>query len=92
MTSSQKQHPLVIAGAWRAADGNVAVALTNIADQALSLSLALDPTYYRLPKHAHVYRIDETGRRPIGSFTSDDPTLNLELPARQAWIIEFTEE
>ena len=92
LTSSQKQHPLAIAGAWRASDGDVAIALASIAEQALSLSLALDPAYYDLPKHAHVYRIDEAGRHPIGSFTSDKPTLKLELPPRQAWIIEFTEE
>jgi len=92
LTSSQKQHPLAIAGAWRGADGDVAVALASIADRTLPLSLTLDPTYYRLPNQARIYRIDETRRQPLGSFASDDPTLKLELPARQAWIVEFTEE
>jgi hypothetical protein len=91
LTSYKRRHPLALAGAWRAADGDVAVALASIADRTLSLSLALDPAYYRLPKHARAHRIDETGRSPIGPL-DDDPSLKLELPARQAWIIEFSED
>jgi len=92
LTSSQKRHPLAIAGAWRAADGDVAIALANIADRTLPLSLTLDRAYYRLPKRAHAYRIDEAGRRPIGPLVSDGPSLRLELPARQAWIVEFSKD
>ena len=91
LTSSQKRHPLAIAGAWRAADGDVAIALANVADRSLSLSLTLDPAYYHLPKQAQAYRIDEAGRHPIGQHTNDGLPLKLELPARQAWIVEFPE-
>lgn len=92
LTASQKRHPLAIAGAWRAADGDVAIALANIADRTFPLSLSLDPAYYRLPNHARVYRIDEEGREAIGPLGGDGYSLEMKLPARQAWIIEFCEE
>jgi hypothetical protein len=65
--------------------------LASIADRPLSLSLALDAEYHGLPKQARAFRIDETGRRPIGSIDDDDSSLQVELPSRQAWIIEFSD-
>jgi hypothetical protein len=91
LTSSTKRHPLAIAGAWRAPSGDVGIALASIADRPLSLSLALDAEYYGLPEKPRAYRIDETGRRPIELPDGDDLSLNLELPPRQAWIIEFSD-
>ena len=90
LTASEKRHPLALAGAWRAADGDVAVALASIADEPLPLRLALDPQYYRLPKQARAYRIDEQGRRPAELLRGDDHSLSLELPAREAWVLEFS--
>jgi hypothetical protein len=52
--------------------------------------LALDAEYYGLPDQPRAYRIDETGRRPIGLLDADALSLNLKLPPRQAWIIEFS--
>lgn len=92
LTSYQKSHPLAIAGAWRSADGDVGIALASIADRPLPLSLSIDRAYYRLPSQAHVYRIDEAGRHPIGPLTGNSSLLKLELPARQTWIVEFTED
>ncbi len=89
LTSSTKRHPLAIAGAWRAPDGDVAVALASLADEPLSLSFALDREYYGLPKQPQAYRIDETGRWPIDLPGGHDPLRKLELPPRQAWMIEF---
>jgi hypothetical protein len=81
---------LALAGAWRAADGDVAVALTNIADEPLALSFALDAQYCGLPKEPQAYRIDESGRHPIELPDAADVRLNVPLPAREAWIIEFS--
>jgi hypothetical protein len=89
LTSYRKRHPLVIAGAWRATNGDVGIALASIADRTLPVSLMLDWAYYRLPSRARVYRIDEAGRHPIGPLSDDGSRLKLELPARQAWIVEF---
>ena len=92
LTFSQKRHPLAVAGAWRATDGDVAIALASVSDRPLPLSLSLDPAYYRLPKQARAYRIDEKGREPIGPLAADGSSLKLELPALQAWIVEFSRD
>ncbi len=89
VASFKHRHPSAIAGAWRAADGDVAIALASIVDEPLSLSIPLDPKYYGLEKEPRAYRIDETGRFPIKPLAGDGLSLKLELPARQAWIIEF---
>ena len=90
LTSSTKRHPLALAGAWRAADGDVAVALASVADQPLSLSFVIDWEDYGLPKQPRAYRIDETSRQPLELPDGDDVPLRLELPAHEAWIIEFS--
>jgi hypothetical protein len=50
LTSSRKSIPLALAGAWRAADGDVALALASLADETLSLSFTIDRQYYGLPQ------------------------------------------
>jgi hypothetical protein len=90
LTSFRKQHPLALAGAWRAADGDVAIAITSIADQPQTLRFTLDADYYHLPQPRRVYRIDDTGRHPLESPTGEDTEVAIELPPREAWIIEFS--
>jgi len=92
LTSSVRRVPLALAGAWRAADGDVAIALASIADEPLPLRFTLDPQYYRLPKQARAYRIDETGRRPVELIRGDDHSVRVELPAREAWVLELSGE
>lgn len=89
LTSCTKHHPLALAGAWRAADGDTGVALASIADEPLSLSLEVPAEYHGLLRR-RTYRIDETGRRPIELLDAGDRRFKLVLPARQAWIIEFS--
>jgi hypothetical protein len=90
LTSCEKRHPLVLAGAWRAADGDVAVVLASVADRAIPLAFTIDPLRYGLPRRGQTYRIDQSGRRPIEDFGEDGPSLKFELPAREAWMIEFS--
>jgi hypothetical protein len=91
LTSYRKRHPAAVAGAWRAADGRVAVVLASVADEPLSLSFRLDPEYYGLDKLPRACRIDATGRRPVRLPDGDDAPLQFDLPAREAWIIEFSD-
>jgi hypothetical protein len=92
LTTSQRRHPLALAGAWRAPDGNVAIALASIADRPLSLRFTLDSQYYRLPQGGRTYRIDAKGRQPIKLPYGDDVPLTLELPPHELWVIEFHNE
>lgn len=89
LTTSRRRHPLALAGAWRASDGNVAIVLASVADEPLSLSLEIDREYYGLPENSKVYRIDATGRRAMERSEDDGSTLALELAARGVCILEF---
>ena len=89
LTSSQRRHPLALAGAWRAADGDVAIALASVVDEPLSLSLAIDREYYQLPDDARPYRIDEAGRHKIKQPSNTGSRLPLDLPPRGLCLVEF---
>ena len=88
-TAFQKRCPLALAAAWRAPDGDVALALASIADSPLDLSFNLDAAYYRLPKRGKIYRLDETERKEIGSIKRRSLPLKLTLPPRGACFVEF---
>ncbi|HWI58959.1 MAG TPA: DUF6259 domain-containing protein, partial [Bacillota bacterium] len=89
LTTYQRPFALVVAGAWRAPDGTVAIALASIAEDPLRLALPINTEYYRLPKRTKVYRLDETGRKPIGRWGKTPSPLVLDLPARGACLLEF---
>ncbi len=86
----QAPRALVLAGAWRAPDGDIAVALASIADEPLTLSFTADASYYRLPKGAKLYRLDESGRHQASGAQRVDGPINLKLPPRGACLYEFS--
>jgi len=88
-TVSTAQYPAAIAGAWRAADGSVAIAVASIVDQPMSISFAFDPAAYGLASGGQIERIDERGRRPFGEFSSGIVPITLDLPAGGAYVLEF---
>lgn len=88
LTNFVKRLPLALAGAWRAPDGNVAVALASIATEALELTLTFDPAYYGLTGATQVFRIDESGRTRV-PFTSGAGNLRVSLPPAGACVVEF---
>jgi len=88
-TVSVARYPAAIAGAWRAADGSVAIAVASIVDEPTSVSFAFDPAVYGLARGGQIERIDEGGRRPFGEFSSTVVPIALELPAGGAYVLEF---
>jgi hypothetical protein len=88
-TVSTARFPAAIAGAWRAPDGSVAIALASIVDEPVTVSFDFDPGVYRLTGAGQIDRIDETGRRPFGRFSSRVVPVTLELPAGGAYVLEF---
>ena len=88
LTTSQRRHPQALAGAWRAADGNVAIALASVADEPLSLSLEIDREYYGLPKALEIHGIYTTGRETL-EWSDSFSRLAVKLPPRGACILEF---
>lgn len=89
LTTFQKTFPQALAGAWRAADGQIGVALANISDNPVTVSWSSDLTTYGLPKQGALYRIDEWGRKSIGQYWSENFTMTVKLGAREACMIEF---
>src|SRR5207253_5333431 len=91
-TVSAARYPAALAGAWRAENGNVAIAVASILDQPTSVSFAFDPAVYGLVGGGgggQIERIDERGRRRFGEFSSGVVPIALELPAGGAYVLEF---
>jgi hypothetical protein len=89
LRASKRTYPVALAGAWRAADGDVAIALASIHDEPLRLRLPIDAPAYGLPARCAVYGIDGTGRQRLGLFDTRDPFWQLDLPPRGLCLLEF---
>ena len=89
LTSFERRYPLALGGAWRAPDGDVALALASIANEPLTVPLFLEAREYGLPKRGTIYRLSLSGRRPIGKFTGRRVSLRVPLAAREACMVEF---
>jgi len=89
LTAFQKTSPLALAAAWRAPDGNVGIAVASIADEPIRFTLDLPDAGYGLPRNASVYQMDEAGRRRLGTLRRIGNSIELELSARGARILEL---
>ena len=89
LTEFKKEYPLVWAGAWRAPDGKVAIALASVADEPIDLSLTVDPKYYGISPRARITRVDPVASHPLGRLAPKSP-LNVNLPPRSACLLEFS--
>ncbi len=89
LKESKRTCPVALAGAWRAPDGDVGIALASISDEKLSLRLPINATAYGLKDGCSIYRTDESGRHRLGRFDVRDSVVRLELPPRGICVIEF---
>ena len=89
LRSFERRYPMALGGAWRAPDGDVAVALASIAGEPLTVPLVLEGKAYGLPKEGRVYRLSPSGRLPIGRFTGRGVAISVPLAAREACVVEF---
>ncbi|HSL69002.1 MAG TPA: DUF6259 domain-containing protein [Longimicrobiales bacterium] len=86
---SQGRYPAAIAGAWRAKDGSIAIAVASILDEPTRVSFTFDAAAYGVAAGGTIFRIDESGRAPFGTFAPTTTPVNLELPAGGAVVLEF---
>ena len=89
LKASRRTYPVALAGAWRAPDGDVGIALASIHEGTLRLRLPIDAQAYRLEGHCAVHRIDHTGRHRVGVFDVRERTFPVELPPRGICLVEF---
>jgi len=85
----RKSCPRVMASAWQAADGGVAVILANVSDDPQPVSVDLSRGLYPIPASCTIARLDADGSREIGPI-GGEPRLELTLPPAEACIYEFT--
>jgi hypothetical protein len=89
LTSFEGRFPRVLSGAWRASDGNVAVALVNIVSEPIIVPLVLQQKEYGIPSRGKIWRLGPAGRRSIGSFKGERVSIAVPLAAREACLVEF---
>lgn len=85
----QKTYPVVLASAWHAPDGDIAVVLVSIADTPQEFSIPLDKRVYSLPKAGNIFLLDDAGRRLVGEFKEEHVILQGELPPFGARVYEL---
>ena len=82
----------VLASAWRAADGTVAVVLVSILDTPVEFTLNLDGKSYGITPGWHSGVLDETGEKPMGEVSAVPLPLQVSLPPRGARVYTFSKE
>jgi len=85
----QRAYPAVLGGAWRAADGDVAIALANITEQPQQFILTLERTNYPLPEDCVLCVCDDTGERDVECAPDDPLRVTVALAPAGACVYTF---
>jgi len=88
-TTSTGTFPAAIAGAWRAPDGRVAIAIASIVDRPQTVSFEVSPRTYGVAGSGRVVRIDGKQETTMARFSGGPVPLSLELPAGGAAVLEL---
>lgn len=86
----EKWVPPVLAGAWRAPDGNLGVALVNISELPVTFMIGLDRSDSGLPEQGTVFQVDEIEKKAIGVFRGGHYEQAHTLAGPGAYLLEFT--
>jgi hypothetical protein len=79
--------PAVLTGAWRAANGQVGIALASIDDAAHTITLALDPTRHGTARGATVWRVDASGKKQVATLAAGARTLTVDVAALEGVLL-----
>lgn len=81
--------PSVLAAAWQASDGNVAVALVNIGDSTEEIELSLESSRYPLGEKGKVRRITADTEEEMGLWTQGQALHALTLEGSSLAVVEY---
>lgn len=81
--------PNVLASAWKAPDGGVAVVLANITSATQAVHLNLDRTVYPFPEVGNVFSVGEEGRGKAGIIHQGSVILDLVMDPTDVRVYEF---
>ncbi|MBW7864550.1 MAG: hypothetical protein H3C30_09085 [Candidatus Hydrogenedentes bacterium] len=74
-----KTVPSVLAAAWRASDGGVAVMLANITDDSVPVAISLNSPDYSLSENGVINELTTAGAQPVGEFQEGRAELTVKL-------------
>ena len=89
-----KPVPVVCVGAWRSADGCLAVAMANISKSAaVPVKFDINAADYGMRGKCKIFRIDDKSRRKIGVSGADGVAhIDTAIAPSDAWVLEFVPE
>jgi hypothetical protein len=85
----RRRVPQYLVGAWRAADGDIAVAIANIADTDHQIRFTLSREEHGLPDRGRVYKRLPEGRTQLSFFENGQATITDILAPAGAVIYEI---
>jgi hypothetical protein len=89
VTKFKKKVPAVYAGAWKASDGCLGIAVAGIHDEQITAEFELNATEYGLPKDGEIYLITDTERKLMQTYSQEKIHVSLTMPARSTYVLEF---
>lgn len=82
--------PRALAGAWQAADGDVAIAIANIADVPVTVTLKPARPEYPIAEAGTIRCVSENGAAEAGRWKEGTAELAVTLPPDDAQVYEFS--
>lgn len=89
VTRFEKKVNTLYAGLWQSQEGNLALAVSNIADEPQEIAFTVDAAAFGLPSQGSVNLITAAGKESLGTY-ADKGEVKYTLPARSNCVIEWT--
>lgn len=87
--SWREEVPGALVGAWRAPDGDVAIALASISEDSVTVALELNPYAYGLEGPGMLRRIRATGHEQVGEYGPGPNVVQVTLPPLGVSVLEL---
>lgn len=89
VTTYHKTVPLVYAGTWRSADGQIGIALASISDEAYHVKCTFPCCDYDLPPSGRIYRTDMEVKTLLSIYKYGMVRLDFTLGPRDLCLVEI---
>jgi hypothetical protein len=89
VTRFEKKAQTLYAGLWQLQAGDLALAVSNIADEPQEIAFTVDAAAFGLPAKGSVNLITAAGKESLGTY-ADKGEVKYTLPARSNCVIEWT--
>ena len=88
VTKQEMEVSTMYSSSWLSKDGNLGVAITNIADEPQEVSIKVEAGKYGIPSAGKVNLITSGGKVPYAEY-SDGVSLHYTVPPRSNAVLEF---